>query len=114
VSRQPDCTSANTLDARARAKLSRILSRLASPFENERAIAGLLASAFIAKHGLIWSDLTTLPRPHRGPSVPLELPIDRWLHDKSKDDRRLNTGRDWRGYCRRRRLPISQAINLLA
>jgi hypothetical protein len=94
------------LDSSEQAKLSRILSRLASPFENERAIAGLLASAFVSKRGLMWSDLTALLRPR--PEAPaVEAP-------PAKHDRRRNGGRDWQGYCRRRRLPISHNLNLLA
>jgi hypothetical protein len=107
MSAQPDCTSGNTLSPHDRARLSHILSRLASPFENERAIAGLLASAFVEKHGLMWADLIALlrPRPEASPAVEVS---------PSRHDRRRNRGREWRGYCRRHRLPISQTLDLLA
>jgi hypothetical protein len=107
MSAQPDGTSGNTLSPHDRAKLSHILARLASPFENERAIAGLLASAFVEKHGLMWADLIVLlkPRPETSPVVEVS---------PSKHDRRRNGGRGWRGYCRRHRIPVSQTLDLLA
>jgi hypothetical protein len=46
-----------------RTRLAGILSRLASPFDSERATAALLASAFVTKHNLTWSHLASLPQP---------------------------------------------------
>jgi hypothetical protein len=65
LSRRPDQTVAElqALSPRERTRLEGILARLASPYESERAAAGLLASAFVAKHGLTWSHLTSLLQP---------------------------------------------------
>ena len=93
-----------TLSPRDRVRLTNILSRLSSSFEGERAAAGLLASAFIAKHGLNWSDFATgLPTPPPGqtPERPLR-------------DRRHNDGRAWKGYCRRRSTDSGHALNRVA
>jgi len=79
------CTTAN-LDARRndasvtpreRARLSSILARLASPYEGERAAAGLLASAFVAKRGLAWADLTATLQPAAEASAALKEPSPR-------------------------------------
>jgi hypothetical protein len=40
-----------------RAKLAAVLSRLESPFDGERAAAGLLASRMVRAAGLTWADL---------------------------------------------------------
>jgi hypothetical protein len=63
--RGPDSTVAElpALSPRERTRLEGILARLASPYESERAAAALLASAFVAKHGLTWSHLTSLLQP---------------------------------------------------
>jgi hypothetical protein len=94
------------LTPRERARLAGILARLASPYESERAAAGLLASAFVAKHGLTWADLTTLLRP---------LPEAPTASDASplKQDRRRASGKGWRGFCRRRLVQMGQALDRL-
>jgi hypothetical protein len=65
LSGRPDQANAglHALSARERTRLEGILARLASPFESERAAAALLASAFVAKHDLTWSHLTSLLQP---------------------------------------------------
>jgi hypothetical protein len=65
LSECPDQANArlHALSVRERARLAAILARLASPYESERAAAGLLASAFVAKHDLTWSHLTSLLQP---------------------------------------------------
>jgi hypothetical protein len=50
------------LSPREQTRLAGILARLSSPFEAERATAGLLASEFMARHDLAWSDLTGVLR----------------------------------------------------
>jgi hypothetical protein len=104
VSGHPGCSS---LSPHEQARLANILSRLASPFENERAIAGLLASAIVTKHGLMWSDLIALLRPRPKASATPEAP-------QPGADRRRGSGKYWRGYCRRRRLPTNHTLNILA
>jgi hypothetical protein len=103
MSGHPGC---GALSARELTRLASILSRLASPFENERAIAGLLASAMVAKHGLIWSDLTALLQPRPKVSESFESP-------QPKGDRRRGSGKNWHGYCRRRRMPPNHDLNVL-
>jgi len=95
------------LSVREQARLAGILSRLASPFENERAIAGLLASAMVEKHGLLWSDVISLPQPRgKAPvSFGARQPIG---------ERRHGSTTNWRGYCRRRRLAARHELNVLA
>ncbi len=61
------------LTPRERARLSSILARLASPYEGERAAAGLLASAFVAKRGLAWADLTATLALLHGPGMRAQL-----------------------------------------
>ena len=90
------------LGPREQARLAGILARLASPFESERATAGLLASAFVAKHELTWSHLTSLlqPLPDAG-ALPAKL---------------LSTRRragECRGYGQMRPSPQGQALDLL-
>ena len=103
----PDHTPAKlqTLTPRERARLAGILARLASPFESERAAAGLLASAFVAKHGLTWADLTILLQPLSGASTASDEPSPR-------PDRR-RSGKGWRGFCRRRLVLLGQALDRL-
>lgn len=75
--RGPDPTEAAlpTLSPREGTRLEGILARLASPYESERAAAALLASAFVAKHGLTWSHLTALLQPVAdAPEVPAPNP----------------------------------------
>lgn len=93
------------LTTRDQAKLSAILSRLSSPNEHERAVAGLLATAFVAKHDLTWADLPPLLKPVGGP-IPQATATQR-PHDR----RRSGTG--WLGYCRRRRTGTGQTLNML-
>jgi len=95
------------LTPREKARLSGILARLASPHDGERAAAGLLASAFVAKRGLAWADLVeTLQPAAKAPAAPEEPPPGR--------DRRRHGSRTWRGFCRRRRVPPGQALDHLA
>ena len=89
------------------AKLASILARLASPFEGERAAAGLLASAFIERHGLTWADLTALVQPvQQAPAKPDDpLPTR---------ERRRRDSKTWRGFCRRRRVRPGQTLDQLS
>ena len=94
------------LTPRERARLSGILARLASPYDGERAAAGLLASAFVAKHGLAWADLTaTLQPAARTPAATKEPSPGR--------DQRRSGSKTWRGFCRRRLVPPGQVLNHL-
>ncbi len=93
------------LTPRERARLAGILARLASPYESERAAAGLLASAFVAKHGLTWADLTSFLGPMPGaPDASGESP-------RPKQERRRGSGKGWRGFCRRRLVLLGQALD---
>ena len=108
MSEHPDhaCAGHQALTPRDRARLSGILARLASPYDGERAAAGLLASAFIAKHGLAWTDLTaTLQPAARAPAAPKEPSPGR--------DQRRSGSKTWRGFCRRRLVPPGQMLNHL-
>ncbi len=91
---------------RERAKLANILARLASPFESERAAAGLLASAFMAKHGLTWAELTGVPQ--AGASRQSTPP------SATLTDRRRGLSRLWQGYCRRRCAPAGPSFSRFA
>src|SRR3984885_5589948 len=84
------------LSPRERARLAGILSRLSSSFDNERAAAGLLATAFVTKHNLTWSNVVEMLRPPPGLPVTSGEP-------QSKRERRRG-GNQWRGYCRRGRV----------
>lgn len=95
------------LTPRERARLSSILARLASPYEGERAAAGLLASAFVTKRGLAWADLTATLQPAAEASAALKEPSPR-------QERRHNGGKTWRGFSRRRLVPPGQVLNHLA
>jgi hypothetical protein len=94
------------LTPRERARLAGILARLASPYESERAAAGLLASAFVAKHMLTWADLTTLlrPLPDEAPATSATLP---------RQERRRKGSKTWQGFCRRRLVLLGQAVDRL-
>jgi hypothetical protein len=94
------------LTPRERAKLAAILARLASPHAGERAAAGLLASAFVAKRGLAWVDLAALLQPVPASSVTQREPPPR-------QERRRGCGKPWRGFCRRRRVRPGQAMDHL-
>jgi hypothetical protein len=100
-----DKSPAVPLALRERTRLASILSRLASPYDNERATAGLLASAFVSKHDLLWSDLTMFLRPLPQPTVETG-------GTKPQQDRRRGSRKDWLGYCRRRRRVAGQILNL--
>lgn len=95
----------NRLPPREEAKLARMLSRLASPFEDERATAGLMVSAFVARRDMKWSDLTTLLQPAGTPAEPVE--------SVRQKDRRGSGAKAWLGYCRRRRGAAGQTLNVL-
>ena len=110
----PDASAARlaSLTPRERTRLAGILSRLASPFESERAAAGLLATAFIEKHGLAWEDLTSLPCPTPAASAPAPAspgaPPSATLPGQVE---RRGGGKAWRGYCRRRLTQLGQALS---
>ncbi len=91
---------------RERARLNSILTRLASPYDGERAAAGLLASAFVAKHGLAWADLTATLQPAA------EIPTA-FKKPSPGQERRRNGGKTWRGFCRRRLVTPGQVLNHL-
>jgi hypothetical protein len=95
------------LDPHEQARLTGILSRLSSPYVNERATAGLLASAFVAKHNLMWFDMTTF-------LVPINRASTALVGVFPRQDRRRGGGMNWRGYCRRRRVHAGQMLNLFA
>jgi hypothetical protein len=97
----------SVLTPRERARLAGILSRLSSSFESERAAAGLLASAFITKHGLAWSDLTLALQTRSMPAQPA-APTD------PRRERRNSLGRWWQGYCRRRPAAPGHTLSRLA
>jgi hypothetical protein len=96
---------AGFLDTRERDRLAAILSRLSSPYDNERAAAGLLASVFVARHGLEWLDLTSLLLPIRRTTIMQAAP-------GQQQDRRSSGSREWSGYCRRRRSQPGETLNL--
>jgi len=91
---------------RERARLSSILARLASPYDGERAAAGLLASTFVAKHGLAWADLTATLQPATKASAALKEPSPR-------QEQRRNGNKTWRGFCRRHLAPPGEVLNHL-
>jgi hypothetical protein len=91
------------LGPRERARLAAILARLASPFEGERAAAGLLASAFVAKHELTWSNLTSLLQPFPDAVAPPA---------KLLSNRRRAGDGVCRGYGQTRPRPHGQALDL--
>jgi hypothetical protein len=96
-----------SLDPREQDRLAAILSRLSSPYENERATAGLLASVFVARHGLMWRDLTTL-------LLPIRPALGSSVGPYPQRDRRRSGAREWRGYCRRRRATAGANVNFFA
>lgn len=100
------CAGHQALTPRERAKLSGILARLASPYDGERAAAGLLASAFVTKHGLAWADLTATLQPAARTSVAPKEP------SPGRDQRRSGA-KTWRGFCRRHLVPPGQMLNHL-
>jgi len=95
------------LTPRERARLSSILARLALPYDGERAAAGLLASAFVATRGLAWAGLTAMLQPAgEVPTAPKEpSPGQEW---------QCNGSKTWRGFCRRRPVPLGQVLNHFA
>lgn len=95
---------------REQARLAHILARLASPFENERAIAALLATAFLARHGLTWSDLSALPQP-----VEASTEVREPREPRTRQVRRRLGAALWAGYCRRRKRSIKghKPLNIL-
>lgn len=96
-----------TLTPRERERLAGILAMLSSPHDGERAAAGLLASAFVAKHGLAWADVVSSLRPITAAGVePCQAP--------PQQDRRRSAGTTWYGYCRRRLARMGQALNWLS
>jgi len=109
LSEHPDhaCVGHQALTPRENARLSSILARLASPYDGERAAAGLLASAFVAKHGLAWADLTATLQPAAEVSTASKKP-------SPGQERRRNGGKTWRGFCRRRLVTLGQVLNHLA
>lgn len=89
---------------RERIRLAGIMARLASPFEGERAAAGLLASAFVDRHGLAWSDVINLLGPVSD-TRPARAALPRVQE-------RRTPNRGWRGYERRRRVQSGLLVNL--
>lgn len=61
----------STLSTSEREKLAHILNRLASPYDGERAAAALLATRFIAAHGLTWTEIL-------GPAPAVHRPSPAW------------------------------------
>ena len=98
--------ASQTLSPREQARLTAILSRLSSSFDNERAAAGLLATAFVARHNLTWSNVVEMLRPPPG------LPVTSGERQSKRERRR--GGNQWRGYCRRRRVGRGAAVDLSA
>jgi hypothetical protein len=93
------------LSSREKARLAGILSRLASSFDNERAAAGLLATAFIDKHGLTWPEVIDALQPVRPTPPPqIDPPASR--------GRRRGGDKGWRGYCRRRSVRRGAALDV--
>ena len=91
------------LNPREQARLAAILARLGSPFEGERATAGLLASAFVAKHELTWSHLTSLLQPLPDASGTAAKP--------QSNRRRVEKGAGY-GYGQTGSSPQGQALDL--
>lgn len=87
-------------------RLTGVLARLSSSHDGERAAAALLASAFVKRHGLAWTDVVASLQPVRGlpagPIVPPAMP-----------ERRSTKGQAWRGYCRRRLAAMGRSLNWL-
>src|SRR4051794_18168802 len=75
------------LSRREQTRLAAILARLSSPFENERAAAGLLATAFVNKHNLMWSDVVDTLRPMT--DLPAVSADPRAKHDRRRGGTRL-------------------------
>ena len=100
-------TRLQTLAPGERDKLAAIMSRLSSSHDGERAAAALLASAFVAKHGLEWSDVIGSLRPvEAAPAVPSGPP--------PQQDRRRGASKTWYGYSRRKLVQLGQALNWLS
>ncbi|MFN9545180.1 MAG: hypothetical protein ACK58T_11520 [Phycisphaerae bacterium] len=57
-----------------------VVGRLGSDFENERAIAGAMASAMLRDAGLTWADVLQLPQPEQ----PAPRPKPRY-HEAGRD-----------------------------
>ena len=93
------------LSSREKGRLAGILARLASSFENERAVAGLLATAFIDKHGLTWPEVIDALQPVR-PTPPPQI------DPPGSRGRRRGGNKDWRGYCRRRAVRRGVALDV--
>ncbi len=101
------CGRIGALTIAEQSRLTRILGLLASPYEGERASAALLASAFVAKHGLGWGELTALLSPvPDAPPDPGEPP--------AMPDRRHHPNMQWRGYCRRQPARLGTALDRLS
>ena len=99
--------SGDRLGPNEQARLAHILARLESPFENERAIAGRLATEFINRFGLHWSDLATFaPRTDVYAAEAQTLP-------RKRQRRRPGSGY-WAGYCRRRAAASPEKLDILA
>jgi hypothetical protein len=99
--------SGDRLGPNEQARLAHILARLESPFENERAIAGRLATEFITRFGLHWSDLAAFaPRTDFYASEVQPPP-------RKRQRRRPGSGY-WAGYCRRRAVASPGKLDILA
>ena len=115
MSEHPDHAGARhqALTPREKARLSSVLARLASPYDGERAAAGLLASAFVAKHGLTWADLAETLQPAAKAAAEPEAPSPS-KEPSPGQERRRHGSRPWRGFCRRRPVTPGQVLNHLA
>lgn len=114
--------AAAKLTQQQRARLANILARLSSPFEAERAAAGLLATAFIDRNGLEWPDLVAMLKPaqrkapeQRAAPEPRRAAEQAPMAERTAPprDRRRAPPRPWQGYNRRRSTVAGQSINCL-
>jgi hypothetical protein len=107
-------TTMNGIGARERTKLAAILAMLSSDYEQERATAGLMATAFLRRYNLDWRDVAALaegddpaPASPAGAQPPAHLPQlmcrQAWHVEPAQ----------WRGYERRRSKPAGQFLDTL-
>ena len=93
------------LSPREKARLAGILSRLASSFDNERAAAGLLATAFIDRHKLSWPEVIEALQP-AGPRSPPQAAAP------TRRGRRRGGNKSWQGYDRRRAICRGASVDV--
>ena len=92
------------MNAAEQNRLARILAMLSSPHDGERAAAGYLATAFIAKHGLVWGHLASLACPAREAAPDAAV----------RPEQRRHPHPAWQGYCRRRPATRGDMLNCLS